>query len=83
MITPKHDQWEVHDDAERVNVWNRKRLMNLPEDQRPTLDKAWEKFLIWLKGTRKSLEKPVIFCAYNGFKFDFYLLMIHLSMYGL
>ena len=52
MITPKNDEWEVHHDAERVNGWNRKRLMNLPEDQRPTLDKAWEKFLIWLKEAR-------------------------------
>ena len=58
-------------------------LMNLPKDHRPTLDLAWENFMKWLNDIRKSPNKPVIFCAYNGYQFDFFLLVLHLEPYGL
>ena len=67
MITPKNENFEFNPDASLKNGWTMEKLLDLPENQRPTLDQVWKNFMTWGNETRESQDKPVIFCAYNGY----------------
>ena len=49
MISPINPNFYFAPDASETNGWTKKELMKLPKDQRPTLKKAWEKFLKWIE----------------------------------
>ena len=83
MITPSDPNFQIYYGATVIHKWTKESLMNLNSDQRPTLDIAWKQFEIWLSDHLKSLHKPVILCAFNGFKFDFMILMKNLDHYGI
>jgi len=38
MITPDNPNFTIHPEATKVNGWTREKLLDLPLDQRPTLD---------------------------------------------
>ena len=57
--------------------------MKKPVLQRPKLDIVWAKFLGWISALDLDPTKQIILCAYNGFCFDFRVLLIHLDRYNI
>ena len=51
--------------------------------ERPTLDLMWEHFMSWLRKQNYSMEQPILLCAFNGFDFDFKILLHHLKSYSI
>ena len=82
MITPKdNEHFEIHQEASEVHGWTKDGLLSLPIDQRPSIKKAWFDFLSWAKEIRMLKKKPIVLCSYNGFGFDFRVLIQNLSLY--
>ena len=82
MITPKgNDEFEIHPEATAIHGWSKEKLLELPIAQRPTIKDAWIDFISWAKKTTMLPKKPLVLCAYNGFGFDFRILIDNLSYF--
>jgi len=82
MITPKdNDDFEIAPGATEVHGWTKHELLSLPIEERPNIKDAWISFLAWAKETRVLEDKPIVLCAYNGFGFDFRLLIHNLRYF--
>ena len=67
-----------------MHGWTKERLLALPENERPTFNVVWKNFLKWLREeTPINLEYNVFLCAYNGFGFDFRLIIHNLKSINL
>ena len=83
MITPKgNEDFEINLGAANVHGWTKERLLSLPNSERPTIKDAWIAFFSWAKEVTLLKDKPIVLCAYNGFLFDYRLLIHNLSYFG-
>ena len=80
LVTPKDPNFTIPAGASGVHGWTKERLLALPENERPTFNVVWKNFLKWLREeTMINLEHNVFLCAYNGFGFDFRLIVHNLK----
>ena len=57
--------------------------MKKPVLHRPKFDIDWTGFLDWISALDLEPEKQIVLCAYNGFCFDFRVLLFHLDRYNI
>ena len=67
--------------ASSINKVTRQSLYQKPESERPVFHRAWKQFLQWLDEIGYDLTEPIVLCAFNGFNFDFKLILHHLELY--
>lgn len=53
----------------------------MPKENRPTLKVAWIKFRNWINSIVPDTMQQIVLCAFNGFGFDFRILLYHLDRY--
>ena len=84
MITPPVEDFEIHPKATEVHGWTKEKLLALPQRERPSFAQAWSQLKKQLKICKDLLyDRNVILCAYNGFGFDFRILVHHWDYFGL
>ena len=83
MITPKdNDDFDIPSGATEVHGWTKDELLSLPIEERPNIKDAWISFLAWAEETKVLKDEPIVLCAYNGFGFDFRLLIHNLRYFN-
>ena len=83
MITPRNQDFEIHPEAYDIHGWSKDDLLELPLEKRPYLDQVWNQFLEWIKTLAIAPDNRIILCAYNGFGFDFRVLIHNLEEFGI
>ena len=57
MITPPVKDFEIHPKATEVHGWTKEKLLDLPVEERPTLDRAWLEFI---RNSKTSREFDIV-----------------------
>lgn len=82
MITPPTEDFEIHPKATEVHGWTKEKLLALPKEQRPNLIEAWSALIEKLKNNLEiNLKQNKFLCAFNGFGFDFRVLLHNLDYF--
>ena len=78
---PKDKDFTIHKYSTAINKWTKKKLLKALGDQKTMFHEVWTKFLVWLKTLGFKNFENIYLCAYNGFHFDFKVIVNELRRF--
>ena len=83
LVMSKDENFTIERDATRVNGWTKESLLKAITSPDQTFPKVWSEFLDWLVEIGLDLDQDIYLCAYNGFDFDFRVIINELRRFGI
>jgi len=83
LVIPKDENFTISEEATKVNGWTKKKFLEAitPTDQ--TISQVWSEFLHWLVEIGLDFDQDIYLCAYNGFRFDFRVIINELRRFDI
>ena len=79
FVTPSDPNWTIPISATRKNKIYKDEFLAKPENKRKDFATVWSEFMNWIATSHPSRGSDFVLCAYNGFDYDFRLLLHHLK----
>ena len=79
FVTPSDPNFVIPLAASKKNKIYKDELLEKPENKRKDFATVWSEFMNWITTNHPSKTSNFVLCAYNGFDFDFRLLVYHLK----
>ena len=82
LVWPSDENFEIQAAAAMVHGLTRESLQRRLGDKRPNILDVWYDFIYWLHTIGFDLTKDIYLCAYNGFTYDFRVIIHDLRRLG-
>ena len=82
FITPANPDFVIHADASKKHGIYKEEFLKKDPSKRKGFATVWDEFLDFLKSNHFDKTDRVVLCAYNGFRFDFRVLLFHLKEFN-
>jgi len=71
LVWPTNEKFEIHPKASEVNGFKRPEFDEKVGINKLSMLEVWKLFITWIEGLGFNLKKDIYLCAYNGYHFDF------------
>ena len=80
---PSDENFTIASEATKVNGWTKKTFLEELTPKPLSFPEVWSEFLDWLRHIGFNLDKDIYLCVYNGYGFDFRVLIHELRRFGI
>ena len=80
---PSDENFTIASEATRVNGWTKDSFLEDTTTNKLSFPEVWSGFLEWLGHIGFNLDKDIYLCAYNGYGFDFRVIIHELRRFGI
>ena len=78
---PSDENFTIASEATRVNGWTKDKIMKETANNKLSFPEVWSGFLEWRGHIGFNLDKDIYLCAYNGYDFDFRVIIHELRRF--
>ena len=83
LVMPSDEHFIIDKEATKVNGWTKEQFLKDINGKELSFKEVWIQFLEWLDSIGLDNLENIYLCAYNGYKFDFRVLIHELRRFGI
>ena len=83
LVMPIDENFTIEPEATKVNGWTKESFLKDTTSKKLSFPEVWSGFLEWLGHIGLNLDEDIYLCAYNGYGFDFRIIIHELRRFGI